>query len=88
MLETPLEPLELRVLGVLLEKELSTPEYYPLTLNALVNGCNQSTNRDPVLQVDAAEVERALDDLQLDGVALPTHAEGRYLGDARLAPLL
>jgi len=64
MTEGPLEPLELRVLGVLLEKELSTPEYYPLTLNALVNGCNQSSNRAPVLQLDEAAVEAALDALR------------------------
>ena len=76
MPELPLEPLELRVLGVLLEKELSTPEYYPLTLNALVNGCNQSTNRDPVLQVDAAAVEAALDGLRDKRCAATVHAAG------------
>jgi len=59
-----LDPLELRVLGVLLEKELSTPEYYPLTLNALVNGCNQSSNRAPVLHLDEAQVQAALDGLR------------------------
>lgn len=64
MAETPLDPLELRVLGVLVEKELSTPEYYPLTLNALVNGCNQSSNRDPVLAVGEEEVQAALDGLR------------------------
>ena len=64
MSEAPLEPLELRVLGVLLEKELSTPEYYPLTLNALVNGCNQSSNRAPVLALDEAAVQAALDGLR------------------------
>lgn len=63
MTEAPLDPLELRVLGVLLEKELSTPEYYPLTVNALVNGCNQSSNRAPVLQLDEAAVQSALDRL-------------------------
>jgi uncharacterized protein YceH (UPF0502 family) len=76
MLEMPLEPLELRVLGVLLEKELSTPEYYPLTLNALVNGCNQSTNRDPVLQVEAAAVEQALEGLRNQRAAATVHAAG------------
>lgn len=64
MLATPLEPLAMRVLGVLLEKELSTPEYYPLTLNALVNGCNQSSNRAPVLQLDEESVQVALDSLR------------------------
>ena len=76
MPQLPLEPLEQRVLGVLLEKELSTPEYYPLTLNALVNGCNQSTNRDPVLQVDAAAVEDALEGLRDKRVAATVHAAG------------
>jgi uncharacterized protein YceH (UPF0502 family) len=47
-----------------MEKEMSTPEYYPLTLNALVNGCNQSTNRAPVLQVDEDSVQAALDALR------------------------
>jgi uncharacterized protein YceH (UPF0502 family) len=64
MSEHPLEPLELRVLGVLLEKELSTPEYYPLTLNALVNGCNQSSNRSPVLTLDETTVQATLDRLR------------------------
>jgi len=76
MPELPLEPLELRVLGVLLEKELSTPEYYPLTLNALVNGCNQSTNRDPVLQLDATAVEEALEGLRDKHAAGSVHAAG------------
>ena len=76
MPELPLEPLELRVLGVLLEKELSTPEYYPLTLNALVNGCNQSTNRDPVLKLDKAAVQVALDGLRDKRLAATVHAAG------------
>jgi hypothetical protein len=64
MEESPLEPLEQRILGVLLEKELSTPEYYPLTLNALVNGCNQSSNRDPVMRVGEAAAQEALERLR------------------------
>jgi uncharacterized protein len=64
MPDTPLDPLEQRVLGVLVEKELSTPEYYPLTLNALVNGCNQSSNRDPVLAATEEEVQAALEGLR------------------------
>lgn len=64
MAETPLDPLEQRALGVLMEKELSTPEYYPLTLNALVNGCNQSSNRDPVLAVSDEEAQAAVDGLR------------------------
>jgi hypothetical protein len=64
MADAPLEPLEQRVLGVLMEKELSTPEYYPLTRNALVHGCNQSSNRDPVLEAAEADVEAALEGLR------------------------
>src|SRR5882672_6481811 len=60
----PLEALELRVLGSLAEKQMSTPEYYPLTLNALVAACNQKSNREPVMEVAEAGVLRALDALQ------------------------
>ena len=55
-----LHPVEVRVLGSLLEKDLSTPEYYPLTLNALQNACNQKSSRDPMVQYDEAAVEQAL----------------------------
>lgn len=55
---------EMRVLGCLMEKELATPEYYPLSLNALINACNQKTNRTPVLQLDEAEVQAALRSLK------------------------
>ena len=72
----PLDPLEQRVLGVLLEKELSTPEYYPLTLNALVNGCNQSSNRAPVLQVDEDAVQSALDRLRDRRLAATVQSAG------------
>ena len=57
----PLGPAEVRVLGCLIEKEITTPAYYPLTLNALTNACNQSSNRDPVFALDEAAVVRALD---------------------------
>ena len=76
MPETPLEPHELRVLGVLLEKELSTPKVPPPTLNALVNGCNQSSNRDPVLRLDEAQVQEALDGLRDRRLAATVHAAG------------
>jgi uncharacterized protein YceH (UPF0502 family) len=56
-----LDPIEARVLGSLIEKELTTPAYYPLSLNALVNACNQSNNRDPVMALGEPEVNRALD---------------------------
>ena len=59
-----LDPLELRVLGSLMEKQLVTPEYYPLTLNALVAACNQKSNREPVMELSENDIERALDRLQ------------------------
>src|SRR5476651_1158286 len=60
----PLDPAEIRILGSLLEKQLNTPEYYPLTLNALVAACNQKSNRDPVMELGDGEVESALMRLQ------------------------
>jgi len=60
----PISPLAARVLGCLIEKELATPDIYPLTLNALINACNQKSNRDPVLEVSGREVEAALDELR------------------------
>lgn len=59
---------ECRVLGSLVEKEITTPEYYPLSLNALVNACNQKSNRDPVMNLDEAAVRQALH--SLDGQSL------------------
>jgi uncharacterized protein YceH (UPF0502 family) len=59
-----LDPVEIRILGSLMEKQLSTPEYYPLTLNALVAACNQKSNREPVMELAESEVQRALDRLQ------------------------
>jgi len=59
-----LGPAEVRVLGALIEKAITTPDYYPLTLNALTNACNQTSNRDPVLAFDEATVVRALDALR------------------------
>jgi uncharacterized protein len=59
---------EARVLGCLIEKERTTPEYYPLTLNALLNACNQKTNRDPVVQYDEQTIEIALDGLNRKGL--------------------
>ena len=54
---------EIRVIGALLEKEITTPEQYPLSLNALTNACNQKSNRDPVLNLDEATVQQTLDGL-------------------------
>ncbi len=55
---------EARILGSLVEKQLTTPEYYPLTLNTLVNACNQKNNREPVMSLDEATVSKALDSLR------------------------
>jgi uncharacterized protein YceH (UPF0502 family) len=55
---------EVRVLGALIEKEITTPEYYPLSLNALVNACNQKSSRDPVMQLDEIAVQRSLAHLE------------------------
>jgi len=65
-----LDATEARVLGSLLEKEIATPEYYPLSLNALVNACNQKSNRDPVVSYDDDIVEQALEELRKKGLAL------------------
>src|SRR3954464_1261224 len=65
-----LDAVEARVLGALLEKEIATPEYYPLSLNALVNACNQKSNREPVVSYDEDTVEVALEGLRTKGLAL------------------
>src|SRR6202140_5427902 len=62
---------EVRVLGSLMEKDITTPEYYPLSLNALVNACNQKSNRDPVMQLDEDAVRSALEGLQQQRMAGP-----------------
>jgi uncharacterized protein len=63
-MEFLLNEIETRVLGCLIEKELGTPEYYPLSLNALLNACNQKTNREPVTAYDEKAVARALESLR------------------------
>jgi uncharacterized protein YceH (UPF0502 family) len=95
-----LDPLEQRLVGVLLEKEATVPETYPLTVNALVAGSNQKSNRDPELRVQDYEVEGALKSLLVKGWVLEHEREGgrtrRYahqadkqlaLGKAELAVL-
>ncbi len=66
-----LAPLECRILGCLLEKQLSTPDVYPLSMNTLVNACNQSSNRDPVWSVTEPEVLEAVDTLIARQLAEP-----------------
>ena len=69
-MDCQLDAAELRVLGSLLEKESATPEYYPLSLNALVNACNQKSNREPIVSYDEPDVENALATLRDKGLAL------------------
>ena len=64
-----LNPVEVRVIGCLLEKDMTTPEYYPMTLNALVNACNQKSNRDPVVSFDEPTVNEALTSLRQKGLS-------------------
>ena len=75
-MELLLHPVEVRVLGSLMEKEITTPEYYPMSLNALVNACNQKSNRDPVVQFDDETVERALETLREKGLVLMISGAG------------
>ena len=70
-MEILLNAVEARVLGALVEKDITTPEYYPLSLNALVNACNQKSNRDPVMELDEAAVRDALSGLQESRLAGP-----------------
>ena len=64
-METLLSEAEVRVLGSLVEKQVTTPDYYPLTMNALVHACNQISNRDPVVQYDERQVSDAVDSLRM-----------------------
>lgn len=75
----PLSPRERRVLGVLVEKAKTTPEYYPLTIAAIVTGSNQKSNRDPVTDYDADDVEDILQDLRHKGAVIMVEAGGRVV---------
>ncbi|MBI5207202.1 MAG: YceH family protein [Candidatus Firestonebacteria bacterium] len=73
-----LTPIEIRILGSLIEKELATPDYYPLTLNSLTAACNQKSSRDPVMNIDEQIVIRVLEDLRLKQLVWQTTSmEGR-----------
>ena len=63
-MDMALTDVELRILGVLIEKQMATPDYYPMTLNALVNACNQKNNREPVMELDSEAIEQALTSLR------------------------
>jgi uncharacterized protein YceH (UPF0502 family) len=87
-LDLHLDAAERRVLGSLLEKEMTTPDYYPLTLNALLAACNQKSSREPVMELDEAAVRGALHSLAEKGLAGEARGEGRvarfthHLGEA------
>jgi len=63
-MDIELDAVELRILGVLIEKQMATPDYYPLTLNALTNACNQKNNREPTMNLSQTDVEQALTSLR------------------------
>ncbi|MDP6736541.1 MAG: DUF480 domain-containing protein, partial [Nitrospinaceae bacterium] len=63
-MDIELTPTECRVLGCLIEKSITTPENYPLSLNSLTNACNQKSNRFPVMDLDESEILEALDELR------------------------
>ncbi len=72
-----LNDIEVRVLGCLIEKELTTPEYYPLSLNALTNACNQKSNRDPVMALAEEDVVRALNRLRFNQLTIVSGESSR-----------
>ena len=72
-----LDATQARVIGALIEKEVTTPEYYPLSLNALLNACNQKSSRDPILELSEADVRSALFALEREGLV-------RVLAEARV----
>ena len=75
-----LTPLEARILGVLVEKEKTTPDTYPLTLNSLAAGCNQKTSREPVMSVGESAIQGALEELRSRLLVMETYgASGRVL---------
>jgi uncharacterized protein YceH (UPF0502 family) len=76
-LELHLDAVERRVLGSLMEKDITTPEYYPLTLNALLAACNQKSSREPVMELEEAAVREALRLLEEKGLAGVARAEAR-----------
>jgi uncharacterized protein YceH (UPF0502 family) len=73
----PLESIERRVLGVLIEKAKTTPENYPLSINALKAGCNQKNNRAPQMQLEESQIEEALDSLRKSGAVLLVQGDSR-----------
>ena len=87
-MDLQLNPVEVRVLGSLMEKDAATPDYYPLSLNALLAACNQKSNREPVMSLDESTLLAAVESLCLKGLALDisggehrVHKYGHRLGE-------
>ena len=76
MLPNTLDPVAVRVIGSLIEKELSTPDHYPLSLNALTSACNQLSNREPVMSLDESTVSQAIDTLRGQGLVRSIQSVG------------
>ena len=72
-MEPALDSVAVRILGALIEKEITTPDYYPLTLNALTAACNQTSNREPIMQLDEATVAQSLSELSRRSLAREVH---------------
>ena len=81
----PLDSIERRVLGVLIEKAKTTPDGYPLSLNAVITGCNQKSNRDPLMTLDEEQVTRALTSLRASGAVAEVYGNGRLARYRHLA---
>ena len=75
----PLPAIHRRILGVLVEKAKTTPDNYPLSLNSLTSGCNQKSNRDPQMDLDADDIEEALQVLREKGACNEVHGDGRVV---------
>ncbi len=87
MVDKVLNEFELRVIGAMVEKQIATPDYYPMTVNALTNACNQKNHRDPVVSYDEATVQRALDSLREKSLAYTFHgSESRSVKYGHLFP--
>jgi hypothetical protein len=76
-------PVQQRIIGSLVEKELTTPDQYPLSMNALLAACNQSTNRDPVVQLDERAVSNALENLKAEGLVRVVFSKGNRVDKYR-----
>ncbi|HEY2827789.1 MAG TPA: DUF480 domain-containing protein, partial [Pirellulales bacterium] len=75
----PLGRIDRRVAGVLVEKAKTTPDQYPMTINGLINGCNQKSNRDPQMELDEGDITDSLDRLKVAGAAVEVQGSGRVL---------